>query len=42
MVRKIFLYEIGFNIVYNESDHKNVNKFEYLFFTKFRKKYESF
>ena len=27
MVGKIFLYEISFNIVYNESGHKNITFF---------------
>ena len=42
MVGKIFLYGISFTIVYNESDHKHMTNFEYLFFTEFRKKYQSF
>ena len=37
MVRKVFLYETRFNIVYNESGHKTINNVEYLFFTEFRK-----
>ena len=32
MVGKVFLHEISFNLVYNESGHKNMKKFEYLLF----------
>ena len=38
MVGKIFLYEISFNIVYNESGHKNMKHFDYFFYTDFREK----
>ena len=39
MVGKIFMYEISFNIAYNESGHKNININRLLFFlTEFRKK----
>ena len=31
IVGKIFLYRISFNIIYNESGHKNMNNFEYIF-----------
>ena len=42
MVGKIFQHGISFNIVYNELGHTNMTTFEYLFFTKFRKKYQTF
>ena len=32
MVGKIFPYGISFNVVYNESGHKNMTNFQYLFF----------
>ena len=38
MVRKIFVYGIRFNIVYNESGHQNMNNFEYLFFHRVKNK----
>ena len=32
-VGKTFQYRISFNIIYNESGHKNMNNFEYHFFS---------
>ena len=42
IVGKIFLNEISFNILNNESRHKNMEHFEKSFFTERRKKYQSF
>ena len=42
MVGKNFLYRIHLNIVYNESGHKNMNNFDYLFFTEFMKQCHPF
>ena len=38
IVGKIFMYRISFNIVYNESAHKNMNISEYLFFHRVQEK----
>ena len=42
MVGKSVRYGIHFNIVYNESGHKNMNNFECFFFHRIQKKYQSF